>query len=296
MKYSHKIFSLIALLLPHILISQVQLGYTLQLKDTFLIKQTANQELTMKLEGSEQIITNVLEGLFALEVDSLLGDTYLIKITYRDFALKSSASQQGVLMDVRASEIKEGDLMSSIFNGLLNEQMQIQLKKDGSIVAVAGAESIIDKMISAMGGLDEFTTSLIKKSLEKEFSSEVLAKSFEQMTYVYGNQPVSIGDTWRTNFSGKITADNLWTLEKVTDDVVAISGTADILMNTEEDSLEMKLSGTQETLLEASKKNGVLLKMMISGSGEGTSTMATAANVTIPTTLKQTLTYELITE
>lgn len=279
-----------------VLNGQFQLGYTLQEKDTFLIKQTGNQEMVMEIEASKQIITNDTEALFLMEVNSFDGEVYTIDFEFKDFAIKSSSNIQGILMDVRASQPVEGDMMSTIFSGLLGPRLQIQLRTTGKILAVTGTDALIDKMMATVGELDEFTTNLMKKSLEKEFSSESLAQSFEQMTYFYGEAPVSIGDTWNSEFSGKINAKNEWKLEKADDTMVSISGTANITMKTNEAALNMDLQGNQETLIQASKVTGIVQKMMVSGSGKGISTMAQAKGVEIPTTLKQTITYELITE
>jgi len=282
--------------LPLTLGAQQLLEYNLKVGDTFLVKQSGTQEMVMEIEGTQQIISNDIEALFLFKVALIDGKSYGIDFEFKDFAITSSSNLQGQLMDIRATEPKEGDMMSTIFNGLLGTQLQLQLQKNGKILAVNGADKLIENMLSTVGELDEFTKSLMKKSLEKEFSSESLANSFEQMTYIYDQKAVSIGTKWNTSFKGKINAENQWTLEKIEEGTVSISGTAKIIMDTEDTSLSMKLNGQQETMVEASSSNGFPLKMIVKGSGEGISTMAQAQNVEIPTTLKQTITYELITE
>lgn len=276
--------------------AQQQLGYTLKPGQSFLVKQVANQEMVMKMDGTQQVLNNEMDALFSFTVQDEVEEGYALEFEFKDFAMKSSTNLQGTLMDVRATEPQEGDLMSTIFSGLLGTKLNITMKKTGEILSVTGADKLVEQMLGAAGDLDEFTKNLMQKSLEKEFSSESLSNSFEQMTFKYADQPVSDESTWETTFEGKINAQNKWTLEKVEGDTVSISGTSAITMNTQESSLSMDLSGSQEIIVQASKKTGFINKMMVNANGEGASKMAMAENVEIPTTLKQTITYELIQE
>ena len=276
--------------------AQQQLGYTLKPGQSFLVKQVANQEMVMKMDGTQQVLNNEMDALFSFTVQDEVEEGYALEFEFKDFAMKSSTNLQGTLIDVRASEPQEGNLMSTIFSGLLGTKLNITMKKTGEILSVTGADKLVGQMLGAAGDLDEFTKNLMQKSLEKEFSSESLSNSFEQMTFMYSDQPVSDESTWETIFEGKINAQNKWTLEKVDGDTVSLSGNSAITMNTQESSLSMDLSGSQEIIVQASKATGFINKMMVNANGEGASKMAMAENVEIPTTLKQTITYELIQE
>lgn len=276
--------------------AQQQLGYTLKPGQSFLVKQVANQEMVMKMDGTQQVLNNQMDALFSFTVQDEVEEGYALEFEFKDFAMKSSTNLQGTLIDVRASEPQEGDLMSTVFSGLLGTKLNITMKKTGEILSVTGADKLVGQMLGAAGDLDEFTKNLMQKSLEKEFSSESLSNSFEQMTFIYSDQPVSDESTWKTTFEGKINAQNKWSLEKVEGDTVSLSGNSAITMNTQESSLSMDLSGSQEIIVQASKTTGFINKMMVNANGEGASKMAMAENVEIPTTLKQTITYELIQE
>ncbi len=277
-------------------LGQTVSGYELEVDDVYVVKQNARQLMTQKMEGTSHEITNDLEGLFEFKVTGKTGDIYSLELVFLDFALKSSSSIQGVLMDVRASEPKEDDVFSTVFGALLNQRLNLEMTRQGKITSVIGGDTLINRMVNTVEDLDEFSKSLMKKSLEKDFGSEGLARSFEQMTYFYSNDPVSAGATWTTDFQGKVSGTNTWTLEKIEGDTTSISGEAKISMYNVDNTMTLSLKGTQETLVQASTSNGFLLKMMVSGSGSGTSVMTQMGNVEIPTTLEQTITYELITQ
>ena len=52
-------------------------------------------------------------------------------------------------------------------------------------------------MTEASGLKDEFSLKMMKRSLQKEFGSEALSQSYKQMTYIYPEKRVKIGDSWK---------------------------------------------------------------------------------------------------
>lgn len=299
-KITHKfLFVSLWLISSFVLQGQTSLGYDLEIGDVFVVKQNAHQLMTQKMEGTSHEITNDLEGLFEFKVLGKTANNYAVELVFLDFALKSSSSIQGILMDVRASKPKEGDVFSSVFSALLNQRLNMEMTRQGKIISVTGGDQLIDKMVNTVEDLDDFSKSLMKKSLEKDFGSEGLAKSFEQMTFFYpdnSGKPLRPGTTWTTDFQGKISGTNTWTLEKTEEEQTSISGIATISMYNVDNAMTLSLKGSQETMIQADPKKGFLLKMMVSGSGSGNSVMTQMGNVEIPTTLEQTITYELITE
>jgi hypothetical protein len=283
-------FFLIALTLH----AQNTLKYNLEEGTVFKVKQQANQLITQKLEGANHEMTNDLTGLYDFKVIGVDENGFDLILTFQDFALKSNSSIQGVLMDVKASVLKEGDVMSEMFHSLIGHELAMRMNTNGSVVSVEGGDELISKMIAAANIEDEFTTNIMRKSLSKEFSSDGLAKSFEQMTYFYPNSDVAIGDTWENTYDGKLSANNTFTLEKIDNDTTSITGTAAIVMNTEESGTIMSLSGSQESAIQANSLTGFIQKIMISSLAEGSTKMSQMGNVDIPTTIKSTITYELL--
>ncbi|WP_394971398.1 DUF6263 family protein [uncultured Croceitalea sp.] len=283
-------FFLIALTLQ----AQNTLKYNLEEGAVFKVKQQANQLITQKLEGTNHEMTNDLTGLYDFKVVGVDENGFDLILTFQDFALKSDSSIQGVLMDVKATVLKKGDIMSEMFHSLIGHELAMRMNTNGSVVSVEGGDELITKMISAAGIEDEFTTNLMRKSLEKEFSSNGLAKSFEQMTFFYPDSDVAIGGTWENTYNGKLIANNTFTLEKTENNTTSITGKAAIVMNTDESGTIMSLSGSQESAIQANSLTGFIQKIMISSLAEGSTRMSQMGNVEIPTTIKSTITYELL--
>lgn len=294
MKYNRNSALIVSFFMVLALQAQTSLKYNLKEGTIFKVKQEAKQLITQQLEGNKHEMTNDLTGLYDFKVVGVDDKGYDLILIFQDFALKSNSSIQGVLMDVKATELVEGDLMSEMFHSLIGHELAMRMNSNGSVVSVEGGDELIAKMISAAGIEDEFTTNLMRKSLDKEFSSNGLAKSFEQMTFFYPDTKVSVGDTWENTYSGKLSSNNTFKLEKIENNTTSITGTAAIVMNTEESGAIMSLSGSQESAIEANTTTGFIQKVMISSLAEGNTKMSQMGNVEIPTTIQSTITYELL--
>ncbi|MEO9893120.1 DUF6263 family protein [Aurantibacter sp.] len=276
--------------------AQTTLEYNLKQGQMFMIKQEAEQMITQELDGASHVLTNLIDGLLQFKVVEINENGYAIELSFEDLNMTMNSSIQGEIMNVRAKEVSEDDMQSKMFNSLLGNPVNIILSKNGKIIEVSGGDKLVDNMVANAGIEDEFTLNMMKKSLEKEFGSEALSNSYEQMTYIYSNDAVTIGDSWQNEFAGKLNAKNTWTLNELTNANASISGLADVIMKIEEPALTMNLTGSQSSTVITDITTGFIIKMTVEGESKGSSTMVQMADQKIPTTIKSTITYELIKE
>ena len=273
---------------------QTALEYTLSKGNVFTIKQNATQVITQEIAGSKHELTNAIDGILEFKVLAQQEDNYQIALTFKDLNLYMTSNMQGELMNVKAKEVSEDDIQSQIFNILLNNPVQMTLSKTGDIIEVVGGDSLVVKMTNASGLEDDFSKNMIKKSLEKEFSSEALSNNYKQMTFIYSEKKVDVGDTWQNEYSGKLNVKNTWTLDDITERNAIITGKSDVIINIAEPATTMKLNGTQEAKITTDILSGFIIKMQVEGFSEGTSTSVQMGDLEIPTSIKSTTTYELI--
>lgn len=272
--------------------AQSILEYTLEKGALFTVKQHAEQVITQELDGATHELISKIDGILEFKVLEERDSIYEIALTFKDINLNMTSSIQGELMNVHAKEVNEDDMQSKIFSSLLNSPVQMILAKTGDILEVNGGDSLVLKMAGASGLKDEFSLNLMKKSLQKEFGSEALSDSYKQMTFIYPENPVKIGDSWKNEHSGKLGAKNTWTLETLTKDEVIINGTANVTMDVTELATVMKLTGTQQTRITADPVSGFIQKMTVEGQSKGTSTMTQMGDQEIPTSIKTMIIYE----
>ncbi|MGB5238190.1 MAG: DUF6263 family protein [Flavobacteriaceae bacterium] len=275
--------------------SQHSLYYTLKKGDTYVIEQNAQQLITQEIEGITHELENNISGKMQFKVAGIKDDLYEIDMVFLDLGMHMNSNLQGELMSVDASEVIEGDAQSRIFNSLLNIPVRMILARSGNVLSVHGGDSLINKMTTASGITDSIAKNALKESLRNEFGSEALSNSFEQMTYIYPEGTNSLQGSWENEYSGKLSAKNIWTLEKSTPAENYITGIADIEMDIEDEGTSMSLSGKQETTVTADIKTGFILDMLVEGYSEGTAMMSHTGDMEIPTTIKSTTRYKLIT-
>ncbi|NHF59398.1 hypothetical protein FK220_008610 [Flavobacteriaceae bacterium TP-CH-4] len=274
--------------------AQTNLEYHLEKDDVFTIKQDAQQIITQNMDGAVHEITNNVNGILEFRVMGEKEGNYEIALRFKDLNMRMTSSIQGELMNVNAKEADEGDMQSMMFNSLLEIPVTMVLAKNGDILKVIGGDSLVGKMAEASGLEDEFSINMMKKSLEKEFGSEALSNSYEQMTYIYPTEDVQVGDTWENEYSGKLNAKNQWTLDAISDTNAEISGSADVIMEVTEPTTTMKLNGAQQTSVITELASGFIKSMTVEGLAEGWTTMVQLGDQEIPTSIKSKVTYQLI--
>ncbi|MGB5386660.1 MAG: DUF6263 family protein [Eudoraea sp.] len=287
-------YILVYLLINTTLLGQSTIQYDLSLGDVFTIKQDANQIITQEIDGASHEITNTLMGILEFRVKGNTNNTYAIDVMFKDLNLKMISSIQGELMNVHAKDFEQDDAQSKIFNSLLDVPIQIILARSGDILDVSGGDSLVAKMADASGLEDEFSLNMMTKSLEKEFGSEALSNSYKQLTYLYPETPIEVGDSWKNEYTGKLKAHNTWTLNEITEACAKIEGKALVVMDVVEASSTMKLEGIQNSSVITDITTGFVKKMTVHGLAEGYTTMAQMGDQEIPTIIKSTIIYELI--
>ena len=286
--------SLLFCLCSAIAVGQTVLGYHLKEGDTFRVRQSAEQVITQELDGAAHVLTNTLDGLLEFKVVGEKEGKYQIELVFKDLNMLMTSSLQGELMNVKAKEVSEDDMQSQMFNSLLDMPVALTVTKTGDILNVVGGDSLINRMADASGVQDEFSKNMMKKGLEKEFGSEALSNSYKQLTFIYTDKKVSIGDTWQNEYTGKLDAKNTWELDAFNDTDVQISGKAEVTVKTEDVSITMQLSGEQSTAVTADRSSGFIKTMKVEGELKGTSIMPQMGESEIPTTINSMTTYELI--
>ncbi|MBT8280868.1 MAG: hypothetical protein KJO16_04765 [Muriicola sp.] len=274
--------------------AQDKLQYNLNEGDVYKLKQVARQDITQELDGASHEITNDIEGILEFKVTAKMEDTYAIDIVIKDLLMKMTSSLQGVLLDVQASQLDPENVQSRIFNSLLNKPIHMVMRNNGDILEVKGGDSLVAGMVRASGLEEAFAVNMLSSSLKSEFGSEALSDSYKQMTFIYPEEEVIVGDQWENSFSGELNAENLWHLDSLDGDKAIISGKAKVQMKIDEAATSMVLDGTQNTLITTDLKSGFILNMKVEGFSEGYSTLAQMNGQKIPTTITSLVTYELI--
>nr|WP_321223115.1 DUF6263 family protein [uncultured Psychroserpens sp.] len=278
----------------NIINAQTSLAYNLEIGDQFKVFQVATQDIVQDMNGQKHEMKNLLEGDFTFIVEEVNDSLYGIKFKFDRFKMVSTSNLIGEIMNVNTQDsITDDNIEGKIFAQLVKVDLYMTMYKTGKIKSIEGSNELISNMVNAVGDLDEFTKEVMKESMKGEFSNESLSKSFEQMTYIYPNKLVNIGDTWENKFEGDLSTNNIWTLEGITKDDITITGNSTVLFTNKDADIEMNLEGDMTSNLTTSKKTGFVKTMSTLSKVKGNSIMRNMNNTKVPTTITSNVTYKI---
>ncbi|MEZ4793008.1 MAG: DUF6263 family protein [Gelidibacter sp.] len=273
-------------------IAQKALQYNLNVGDKFTVQQEATQHITQDISGVDQIIENHLIGVMSFEVIEATPENYTLSMTFKRLKMLMSSPTLGELSNADTESADSSDVTNMLFKGLLDVPVSIIMEKTGKIKSVTGGDKLINSMFASAGIDKPEVIAASKGQMEKQFGSDALSNSFEQMTHFYPVDPVAAGKEWSNSYTGNLSAKNTWKLDGVTDEAIHISGTANTTMSTIDENIMMTLNGTQNTTVVANPKTGLFSEVTVTGENSG-DTLFQAQNMTIPTTIKSTITYKI---
>ncbi|MBT8235903.1 MAG: hypothetical protein KJO04_06900 [Bacteroidia bacterium] len=288
------LFTGFLLLISFAVAGQNSLGYKLESGNSFTIEQHALQDITQELDTGTQVITNDIKSIMEFTITGKEDTLYLIDVEFKDLKMLMSSDLYGELMNVDTSIPKENDIQSKIFQSLIGQKVTIKMTSTGKIHEVNGGDQLIENMVNAAGFEDDFTRDMLSASLSKDFGSEALSKSYEQMTFFYPAEDVAIGDTWKTQFEGKLASNNTWTLSAMSEVASEINGKSESVLSIQDDQTTMELSGSQNSVIIIDPLTGLFRTMEVKGEYQGYSIVKQLGDQEIPTKIEMSLSYQLI--
>lgn len=274
--------------------AQTNLTYNLKVGDQFKMEQLANQDIVQDMNGKKHEMKNLIEGDFTFVVASVNDSLYQLKFKFDRFKMMSTSSIMGEILSVNTdANITEDDIDGKIFAELVKVNLTMTMYKSGKIKFIEGSNALISQMVNAVGDIDDFTKEVMKESMKEEFSNKSLAMSFEQMTYLYPDKTVNIGDTWDNSFKGELSSKNTWTLKSITNDDVTITGFSIVTFLNKDADVEMRLEGDMTSDLTTSLETGFIKTMTTNSTVKGNSIMHKMNDLKVPTTITSNIIYKI---
>lgn len=276
--------------------AQEQLQYNLIAGQSFKIEQLAIQTIDQTIDSSQFQMKNTVAGTFSMVVDQVLEDRYIILSSFESIRFKTESNDFGVINSIDTDKIDSlSSAESKIFKGLLNVPFTIIMLKNGKIEAVENTSAMVDNMMIEAGIEDENLKTRIRESMKTNFGDASLAASIEQMTFLFPNHTVSIGDAWNNQYHGELNADNSWQLESYNPNEFVITGIAKVVMTTrEEDILSISMSGVQTTTAIVDAPSGLFKEITVNQEVDGFMTGMEMGYEEIPSKINAIITFKRI--
>jgi len=253
---------------------EVFLKFNLKPGDQYRFSSVVKQHIVQEAMGQQITTTQDIATDYIYDVKSVEEGVTTINVTFSavkmdtDVAGMQQLSYDSANPDAGTNELK-------VMSNLVGKSFLMYINEEGSVEKVEGLAEII-------GGVEGPQSELLKQS----FGDSSMIQNMSQITNIYPNRKVNIGDTWVKTFSGPIAgmmqseATSNFALSQVTGDVAVLEVDGQMKFskltggggNPMLQGAEFNLNGTQQGTMEVDIASGLpvqtKLKQDISGSLE----------------------------
>ncbi len=202
------------------------------------------------------------------------------KMTYRSVLWKQNRGQQG------SSEYDSAHPPATVpdeakgFAALIDQSVNITFAPDGQVLKTSGVDEMLKKMVAKLGLAATAATDM-EQSLKAQFGDDAMRETMEQMTRIYPEKPVKVGDAWSRHVElGRglaVIMDNRYKLTDRSKGIANVSIKSSCKPNLKAPGLEIgptqihyELEGEQNGTMEIEESSGWMLHSKMTQKFSGT--------------------------
>ncbi|MCF8298740.1 MAG: hypothetical protein K9J13_14420 [Saprospiraceae bacterium] len=279
---------------------KITLGLNLQNGKSYYIKTIVEQNISQKIMGQTQDISQTIGMGYTFTVESIdESKIALVTVTYNHIYYKQSSGILGETEYDSKNPPEEIPLLAKGFSALVDKSFTMKISPDGKVIEVDGVTEILTDMINNFELFEGAQLAQLQSKMEKEYGNKAIKQTMEQMLAIFPDKPVSIGDIWtkEVNLSKQfpLIMKNTWELANRQGGIATLDVNSEI--NSEKDDsknsdlsdLIYDVKGNQKGSLEIDESTGWILggKMVQSFSGE-----ISTQGLTWPISVESIITFE----
>jgi hypothetical protein len=262
------------------------LVYNLNAGDVFGVFMSVDMNISQSVMGQSMDIGNHMKMNSLYVVNSVDENTIDMDFMFTSMRMDMSAAGFELSFDSETdTEFATAEDMSPLFRAITNLPFNMVMDRQGNVKSVSGMEKMIDAMFSVFDDeIDDFTKEQMVAQLGQQFDSESMQTTMGQSFAIFPENPVRIGESWKT--TGTVNAgqvnlnmDMKTTLKSVNSHIAVLhvhgefSTDAPIVQVTNGMETSVTLTGTQHGTMEIDMNTGWIIK------GELTQDMKTEVEV-----------------
>lgn len=226
------------------------------------------QKITQDVQGVKQNVDQTMTFVISqnvVEVDS--DGVATVEIVYD--AVKWAQTTPAGRTSYDSTKDKEAAGPAKAFAALVGAKLTGKMGRDGKVTELKGSDELMKKVLDSLDLPPGPQTDLMKKQFKTQFSEESMRKQIENLSAIYPDGPVAVGDTWNkkleTNQGMALSLDTNYTYKGRKDGAVMVDVAGKLGTPADAKPLElgtmkmaMKLSGTQKGTLQLDEKTGMV--------------------------------------
>lgn len=290
--------------------SASMLGINVKQGDKYSVTSATEQKISMELNGQKLDISSKIDTGYIYDVTGIDKDgNATIKVQYDYIAVDQSSGAGSVSYDSRQPG-QDNNPLAQQYKPIIGKGFTITMAKSGKIVAIEGIDKMLDDMLGSIEGVDPSTLQTLKDSLKQSFGDEALKEALGEMSDVFPDKKVNVGDSWtkeqEMNYGFPIKTSTTWILKELKDGKATVEVTSNVATNPGGSPIDLgvmkmnyQVNGTQSGTLKIDKDNGLLQQGSLNQSLTGTADMEIPAvngqeaqKMSVPVSIEGKTTYE----
>jgi hypothetical protein len=251
---------------------KITLAYNLKQGEILKQNVVMTMDLVQKLGNQEMKLSLTMDMKMTFDIKESQNDDYTIELKFKELKtdVVMPAGMGNITIDSKtsANAVTHED-MGPIFKAVVDKPVEVVMTKTGKIKSVAGMETLIEAMANSFSDsqFDSVHRQQIIEQFGSQFSEKAFISQFEQYTGYFPDKPVRKGDSWKvkmtttaSNFSVNIETKS--TLKDIDNNVVSlgIDGTVATPEGYEQDvngvNTKLSFKGSQKGTLKINKDTG----------------------------------------
>ncbi len=250
---------------------KVRLRLNLEEGRTYRLKTVIDQEVQQEIQGRKVDVDQTMGMDYSFTVEEVKDDgTMTAKVTYRAVTMK----QDGPMGKTDYDSDNPPDKVPAAAKGaaaLVGETVVIDFSPDGRVTRVVGMDALFEKVMKETELPEGPTKEMLKEQLKKQFGDKAMRESMEQLTAIYPDKPVAVGDSWvrkaKVSKGFPMGIESTYTLKGLKDGVAQVGLKSKITTDPEGEPMKMgpmsmkfDFDGEQEGDIELETRSGWTLR------------------------------------
>ncbi|PWU04293.1 MAG: hypothetical protein C5B52_01665 [Bacteroidetes bacterium] len=256
-----------------------KLGFNLVIGESYTLSQQSRTKITQQING-QKINTDMTVGCRNIFIVTGLKDSiYSMSVLYKElsFTVKSPNGEKTFISEGKDTN----DVVSTILSSMKDKPFNIRMTKAGKIIEVQNLDNIFSHLFDRFPQIDSIKKAQLKAQLMQSYGEKAFKGSFEMITAIYANVPVSPGNTWttKTKLASGMDADVVTTYEykEKADNYNLIKGSGNLLtidhdkyMMVNGMPIKYSIKGSVNTSIKVDNKTGWVVESAMTEKLSGT--------------------------
>ncbi|MCY6484855.1 DUF6263 family protein [Clostridium aestuarii] len=210
---------------------KVQFSLKLKKGDMYKIEMNTDEKITQTIKGQKTEVNSKMKSVYScyvMNVDENKNSE--IRMTLDMINLKNMSNNGKTIEYNSETQIinnENMDKVSKIYAAIIGESFTMKIGEDGKVKEIMDIDNIIGNVFKQLNIKDSKEKDEIQAIILEQFSEDAITKKTEDITSVYPEEPVKVGEEWvqKDEIKGEfaLESENKYTLKERKDKTAEVN-------------------------------------------------------------------------